>query len=387
MAGPDNTVPQCVTPGRLMAFLKLRNPKLDPRYEAIATQYMRLGEQMGVRWDMAFYQMVVETGALSYWRGNRAGDVKPEQNNFAGLGATGGGVRGESFKDIETGVRAHLEHILLYAGHPVPDPVAERTRKVHQWRLLDGWQRTFKRPLTYADLASKWAPGARQYVRMMQAVAEHFHDALCDAPDPRPELLQEARALIDGEAGKTAAAAADAAPPARTTGEELAQRAIAQAKEDGNDRRSSLGAGPASRPAAETVPYKVANTPAAGAADAAAKASTADGASGKASGARFALAGAAAGAATRPMADTALPPAADQRCRVWTASYGGRKALIIRSVADAVVNFTVLDVNEGAESREAEAFIAAYAKNGKIAGEYPNQALALDKAFELCPEG
>jgi hypothetical protein len=52
-----------------------------------------------------------------------------------------------------------------------------------------------------------------------------------------------------------------------------------------------------------------------------------------------------------------------------------------------VVNFTVLDVNVGSETREAEAFIAAYAKNGRIAGEYANQAQALDKAFELCPEG
>ena len=72
---------------------------------------------------------------------------------------------------------------------------------------------------------------------------------------------------------------------------------------------------------------------------------------------------------------------------MWTASYGGQKAMIIRSVIDQVVNFTVLDVNEGSETREAEAFISAYAKNGKIAGVYTNQALALDKAFELCPEG
>ncbi len=55
---------------------------------------------------------------------------------------------------------------------------------------------------------------------------------------------------------------------------------------------------------------------------------------------------------------------------MWTASYGGQKAMIIRSVIDQVVNFTVLDVNEGSETREAEAFISAYAKNGKIAGEY-----------------
>ncbi|MGH8795613.1 MAG: hypothetical protein ACREXI_01040, partial [Caldimonas sp.] len=91
LAGPRNQVPECVTPGRLTAYLRLRNPQLDSRYDAIATEYMRHGEMLGVRWDFAFYQMIVETGALSYWRGNRHGDVKPSQNNFAGLGATGKG--------------------------------------------------------------------------------------------------------------------------------------------------------------------------------------------------------------------------------------------------------------------------------------------------------
>ena len=69
------------------------------------------------------------------------------------------------------------------------------------------------------------------------------------------------------------------------------------------------------------------------------------------------------------------------------ASYGGQKAMIIKSQTDKVVNYTVLDVNEGSESREAEAFIAAYAKNGAIAGQFGSQAQALEKAFELCPEG
>ena len=93
---PGNAVPACVTPGRLVAFLRTRNDELHPRYDGIATQYMRFGEQFGVRWDFAFYQMVVETGALSYWRGTRAGDVRPEQLNFAGLGATGSGARGKA---------------------------------------------------------------------------------------------------------------------------------------------------------------------------------------------------------------------------------------------------------------------------------------------------
>ena len=85
-----NAVPECVTPGRLMAFIKSRNASLDPRFEKIASTYMRIGEELGIRWDYAFYQMTIETGYLTYLRdGKRKGDVSPAQYNFAGLGATG----------------------------------------------------------------------------------------------------------------------------------------------------------------------------------------------------------------------------------------------------------------------------------------------------------
>ena len=84
-------MPECVTPGRLMEYLKSRNPDLSPRFDSVPSEYMRLGETLGVRWDFAFYQMILETGALKYRNGSRSGDVKPTQNNFAGLGATGGG--------------------------------------------------------------------------------------------------------------------------------------------------------------------------------------------------------------------------------------------------------------------------------------------------------
>jgi hypothetical protein len=390
---PGNAVPACVTPGRIMAFLRTRNDELDARYDGIATQYMRFGEQFGIRWDFAFYQMVVETGALSYWRGSRAGDVRPEQLNFAGLGATGNGQRGESFKDIETGVRAHLEHILLYAGRPVDSPVAERTRKVHQWGILTDWQKSFVRPITFADLATRWAPGNRHYGTMIRAVAERFHSDICTRPDPRPELAQEARNLIASDTG--ASRIADAAPP-RSPGEELAKRAIEEAKADGSAKRSSLGVQPPVTAAiTPSAPYKVIDPapspdtqrpgPATVAAGPDAK-TVVTPKSGSGEKTRTALAGTAASKA-KAIEEPATPPAANQRCRVWTASYGGQKSVIIRSVADQVVNFTVLDVNAGSEAREAAAFIAAYAKNGRIAGEYANQAQALDKAFELCPEG
>jgi len=404
----SNTVPACVTPGRLLAFLESRNPQLDPRFHAIAGDYMRLGETLGVRWDYAFYQMLLETGSLSFRDGDRSGDVKPAQNNFAGLGATGRGAHGESFKDIATGVRAHLEHLMLYAGERVENPVAERTRKVQEWGVLTDWHKGFARPVTFGDLAAKWAPGTRSYRRMIEGIAERFEE-YCTRPDPRPELVQEARKDKRASEAKAAEAKLE-----RSAGAELAQRAIDSGKAQSDEKRSALGLQPAASTAASaSVPFRLLSqpgaeagkegTPAAGAAAddgggskldrsdraiVAAGVAKLPGQGGKAdkgNGADKSLQTASTAAAAKALAAPA--PAAAQKCRVWTASYGGQKAMIIKSQVDKVVNYTVLDVNEGAEAREAEAFISAYAKNGAIAGQFGSQAQALEKAFELCPEG
>lgn len=408
-ASPGNSVPECATPGRLLAYLKSRNPNLDPRFESVPGHYMRQGEQLGVRWDFAIYQMILETGTLSYKRGNRSGDVKPAQNNFAGLGATGGGEPGESFKDIATGVRAHLEHLLLYSGEKLDNPTADRTRKVQEWGVLTKWQSRFNRPITFADLAAQWAPGTNSYSRMLDGIAERFVE-FCEQPDPRPELLAEVRRDL-----KLAAARAQA-----PSGAELAKRAIETGRSEQDAKRSALGLAqtpPASQPLTGALPapkgppvgFKILNAPREAdpdAADAPAVAAPAVEPPFKARDVQAKAAGPATSASkTAPAIEkqppsfqvasaagaakqgVAPPAAAGQKCRVWTASYGGQKALIIRSVIDKVVNYTVLDVNDGAEKREADAFISAYAKDGAIAGEFVSQTQALDKAFELCPEG
>ena len=51
------------------------------------------------------------------------------------------------------------------------------------------------------------------------------------------------------------------------------------------------------------------------------------------------------------------------------------------------MNYTVLDVTESNEKREVDAYIAAYAKGGEKVASFPTQTKALNKAFELCPEG
>jgi hypothetical protein len=444
-----NHVPACATPGRLMAYLRQRNPHMDERFDSVATEYMRQGEQLGIRWDMAFFQMILETGALSY-----TGDVRADQNNFAGLGAAGGGKHGERFADISSGVKAHLQHLLMYAGDHIDNPVAERTRKVQEWGVLTDWQRSINGPMTFSLIAQQWAPGSRRYVRDIAAISDGFYDGECNAPDPRPELVQEARKGREAKAQTQVAELApandiDTSATAATatangpTGADIAERAIEQARKEDPPRRA-LGAagmlGGVAQGAAKAGAAKAATSPPASPSKTqpavtlinpkksqavataatgsvptpptakpdmsktAAKTATAKAETTKTAAATAAKADAAPGTAskgnaakgaeiqTASVAGTATQlkvPSAPKAgtCKVWTASYGGQRAVLIKATAKGTVNYTVLDVNEANEKREVDAYIAAYAKGGQRVAAFPNQTQALDKAFELCPEG
>ena len=373
-ASSSNAVMSCATPGRLMAFLKARNDKLDAKFNDIASDYMRHGEDLGMRWDYAFFQMLLETGNLKF-----GGDVKPAQNNFAGLGATGNGERGESFRDVSTGVRAHLEHLAMYSGEPVSNPVAERTRKVQEWGVLTAWQKTIKGPMTFSQLAKKWAPPARKYASEIQQVSENFTDGPCKSADPHPELVAAVRA---GKAGGKPAASVDVAvAPAveKSAGMELAKKANDDARAEGGAQRSALGAGGAAKAAAVEPKVEAKAEPKAFALLNAPKPETDPAVGAKPD--TPPVAKVSVGAAAKGAKPAAGP------CKVFQASYGGAKSIIIKAATQDLTQYTVLDVNEGTEAREAEAYIAAYAPGGKQVGEFKSQAMALDKAFELCPEG
>ena len=429
----SNQVPECATPGRLTAYLQTRNPRLDPRFEGVATQYMRHGEALGIRWDIAFFQMILETGGLRF-----GGDVKPAQNNFAGLGASGGGARGESFGDVSTGVKAHLQHLLMYAGDHIDDPVAERTRKVQEWGVLTAWQKSIEGPMTFTLVAKQWAPTSRNYGRDVSTISDEFYNQFCNADDPKPELVQEARegrqppatkatakakkAKAETEVAAVAEPAAEEQPVALPTqkGADVAKQRIEEERKE-NPPLKALGAGmigsvtktaaTETPPAAaeDSPPVTLLNAKQPEAAPATAEASPetkapaakTDTKAKSKTEAKPAVAKADAKADTKgAQVQTAsigsaatqlkVPPAkGGSKCKVWTASYGGQRAVIIKANATGTgtVNYTVLDVTETNEKREVDAYIAAYAKGGEKVGSFPTQNKALNKAFELCPEG
>ena len=101
----------------LTAF-QLRNylHQINPSAPDYANWFISLGQKYGVRGDIAFCQSLLETGYFRF-----GGAVLPTQNNFSGLGATGGTVRGIQFPTPQAGIEAQMQHLYAYATtYPLP---------------------------------------------------------------------------------------------------------------------------------------------------------------------------------------------------------------------------------------------------------------------------
>ncbi|WP_343090060.1 glucosaminidase domain-containing protein, partial [Parolsenella catena] len=97
----------------------------------------------GVRPEVLFAQAMHETGWLRF-----GGDVKPEQCNFGGLGATGNGVSGLTFPDVATGLRAQVQHLKAYAS---TDPLKTQCVDPRFYYVTRGCAPCVE------DLAGRWA--------------------------------------------------------------------------------------------------------------------------------------------------------------------------------------------------------------------------------------
>ncbi len=219
IASAAQGVPHCVTPGRLMRHVMERTRDLDPRFRDIARYYKQHGEALHIRWDYAFYQMLIETNYLSYKTGSgQWGDVDPRQNNFAGIGTTGGGVPGDSFPDVSMGVLAQMQHLVAYSGERVRKPLAPRTRE-KQDEIIELSQ-ALRRPVRFDDLTNRWAKDS-SYAKSIEWVAERYRHANCTEtgellrPTPeeiaeQPSRRQHLAALAPAKARRSAAASRSA---------------------------------------------------------------------------------------------------------------------------------------------------------------------------------
>lgn len=140
-----------VAADKLYNVLVKKNPKVLDKFKDIAKLYIEVSNRYGICGDIAFCQAMWETGWLKF-----GGDVLPGQNNFAGIGTVGGGVKGASFETVKDGVIAHIQHLYAYAsknqlptGEKLIDP---------RFNLV-----TRGSAIKWIDLNGKWAVPGKDY--------------------------------------------------------------------------------------------------------------------------------------------------------------------------------------------------------------------------------
>ena len=82
-----------------------------PDIDTFCTIVIEEADTEGVRGEVIYEQAMLETGWLQF-----QGDASAGQFNFSGLGTTGGGVAGNSFPDVRSGIRAQVQHLKAYAS-------------------------------------------------------------------------------------------------------------------------------------------------------------------------------------------------------------------------------------------------------------------------------
>lgn len=167
-----------------LIYLNNTDPQLNCSVDELVGLYWTEAGREGVREDIALAQAIVETGFFSF-----TGDVKPEQNNYCGLGTTGGGVEGEYFDEPEVGVRAHIQHLLAYTTkkHPSTDIVDPRYELAHAIRMergiVDKW----------SGLNGTWAMGSQyceKIMRIYQSMLTLSDKDLKEAEKAKAEYLK-----------------------------------------------------------------------------------------------------------------------------------------------------------------------------------------------------
>lgn len=100
------------TASQMIAYIKSKNPKVAKSVIDMIPLYLSEGKTEGIRGDIAFAQSCLETGNFTF----SGSAVTLDQNNFCGMGVTKKGMKGNSFKTPQLGIRAQIQHLKAYAN-------------------------------------------------------------------------------------------------------------------------------------------------------------------------------------------------------------------------------------------------------------------------------
>ena len=150
------------TAERLASFLVgvCPSPRFTVPASVLAEYYVRYCAEAGLRADLLWAQMIHETGFGMY-----GGDVLSEQNNYVGIGATGGDEPGASFPTAEAGVIAHVAHMVAYVYASSPVSWADATTDP-RFDLVNPRGAAS----VLADLNGRWAVPGTTYGESIEAI-------------------------------------------------------------------------------------------------------------------------------------------------------------------------------------------------------------------------
>jgi N-acetylmuramoyl-L-alanine amidase len=143
---------------------------VNPDAPYLAELFLIIGEQEGVKGDIAFAQAIKETGYFKF-----GGSIDKNQNNFAGLGATDENSKGAVFATPEEGIRAQIQHLKAYA---TTGPL--KTKQVDpRFHLVQRGSAPY-----WEDLNGKWAVPGQGYG---ESIVKIWKDILQTKVDEKPK--------------------------------------------------------------------------------------------------------------------------------------------------------------------------------------------------------
>ena len=103
---------------QMRSYIRRVNPQVPQKVIDMLPFYLSEGQAEGVRGDIAFAQSCIETGNFGF----KGSAVTLDQNNFAGIGVTSNGMKGNSWATPQLGIRAQIQHLKAYGSN---DPLSQ----------------------------------------------------------------------------------------------------------------------------------------------------------------------------------------------------------------------------------------------------------------------
>jgi len=160
------------------------------RFIDIAETYWQIGQQIGIRPEVAYAQSAKETAFGRY-----GGVVSPEANNWAGIKIREGGpcsdpAAHESFPTPRAGVRAHFNHLAAYTGL---EPIGEPHGRYYLVMSLE-WAGTVK---YVEDMGGRWAPSPEYGQSVVKDYLEGLLATQVQKPEPKPDPPPGEQPFVD----------------------------------------------------------------------------------------------------------------------------------------------------------------------------------------------